>query len=190
MPLKEIAHPAIDIDLRYATPDNFTGEKIYDHATAFLHQDALAALVLAGELAQAQGMRLRVLDAYRPSAAQWRLWAVLPDPMFVADPRQGSMHTRGVAVDLTLCAASGVPLDMGTAFDEMTVQSSHGRTDISIEAQRHRGLLLGIMSKAGWNHHPHEWWHYNLPDPTRYPQLSDQAEGACLMDTAGSKSQV
>ena len=183
MPLKEICHPAIDIDLRYATPDNLTGQVIYHHAIAFLHKDALAALELAGALAQAQGLRLRVLDAYRPSAAQWRLWAALPNPMFVADPRVGSMHTRGVAVDLTLCSADGTPLDMGTAFDEMTEQSFHGRTDIRPQAQHNRCLLLGLMTAAGWTHHPYEWWHYNLPEPTRYPKLSDDAvEGEALMD--------
>lgn len=182
MPLKEIAHPFIDIDLRYATPDNFTQQQIYHHAVAYLHQDALAALVLAAELAHAQGLRLRVLDAYRPSVAQWRLWETLPDPRFVADPRQGSMHTRGVAVDLTLCAANGEPLDMGTAFDEMTEASFHGSTAITATAQHHRRLLLDLMALAGWEHHPYEWWHYNLPDPTRYPLLQDEVEGAYLLD--------
>lgn len=182
MPLRKISHPAIDIDLRYARPDNFTGKTIYDHAVAYLHLDALAALVCAAEMAAAQGLRLLVLDAYRPAAAQWRLWATLPDPRFVADPRVGSMHTRGVAVDLTLCDASGVPLDMGTAFDEMTEQSFHGATDIAAPAKHNRRLLLDLMRLAGWVHHPYEWWHYNLPDPTRYPPLSDGAEGSFLMD--------
>lgn len=182
MPLREISHPAIDIDLRYATPDNFTGKTIYDHAVAYLHQDALVALLRVAELAAAQGLRLRVLDAYRPSAAQWRLWAVVPDPRFVADPRIGSMHTRGVAVDLTLVDAFGQVLDMGTDFDEMTEQSFHGATDITPTAQQHRRLLLGLMTLAGWTHHPGEWWHYNLPDATRYPLLGDGAEGGCLMD--------
>ncbi|OIP18383.1 MAG: D-alanyl-D-alanine dipeptidase [Comamonadaceae bacterium CG_4_9_14_3_um_filter_60_33] len=182
MPLREINHSAIDVDLRYAGPDNFTGKTIYDHAVAYLHQDALAALVRAAELAAAQGLRLRVLDAYRPSAAQWRLWTALPDPRFVADPRVGSVHTRGVAVDLTLCDASGAPLDMGTAFDEMTELSFHGATNIADVAQRNRGLLLALMTQAGWTHHPYEWWHYNLPEPTRYPLLSDGAEGSFLMD--------
>ena len=182
MPLKEVFHPGVDIDLRYATPDNFTQKQIYHHASAYLHQDALAALVHAAELAMAQGWRLRLLDAYRPSVAQWRLWETLPDPRFVADPRQGSMHTRGVAVDLTLCTASGVPLSMGTEFDEMTQASFHGSTAIAPIAQQNRCLLLGIMTLAGWAHHPYEWWHYNLPDPTRYPLLRDEVEGAWLMD--------
>jgi len=105
----------------------------------------------------------------------------LPNPMFVADPHIGSMHTRGVAVDLTLCQADGEPLDMGTEFDEMTAQSCHGRTDIPAQAQHNRRLLLEVMTRTGWEHHPHEWWHYNLPEPTRYPQLSDEVEGQALL---------
>ena len=107
---------------------------------------------------------------------------MVPDARFVADPRLGSLHTRGVAVDLTLSAACGTPLEMGTAFDEMTEQSFHGRCDIAVEAQRNRCLLLGLMTAAGWDHHPFEWWHFNLPDPTRYPRLSDDVEGEFLMD--------
>lgn len=183
MPLQEICHPGVDIDLRYATSDNLTGQVIYHHAIAFLHKDAMLALARAADLAQAQGLRLRVLDAYRPSVAQWRLWAALPDPRFVADPRVGSMHTRGVAVDLTLCHADGTPLDMGTAFDEMTDHSFHGCTAISAQAQHNRLQLLALMTAAGWEHHPYEWWHYNLPEPTRYPPLSDDAlEGVALLD--------
>ncbi len=185
MPLKLISHPAIDVDLRYATPDNFTGQVIYQHALAYLHQDAWCALVRAAELAAAQGLRLRVLDAYRPVAAQWRLWAVLPDVRFVADPRLGSIHTRGVAVDLTLCDAQGQPLDMGTAFDEMTEHSFHAATTLTAAAQRNRCLLLGLMTLAGWTHHPFEWWHYNLPQAERYPMISDGSDGALLMGSLG-----
>ena len=94
MPLREISHPSIATDLRYAKPDNFTGRTIYDHAVAYLHVDAFAALVRAAELAQAQGLRLLVLDAYRPAAAQWRLWEALPDPRFVADPRMRPILSR------------------------------------------------------------------------------------------------
>jgi D-alanyl-D-alanine dipeptidase len=182
MPLKEITHPAIDVDLRYASANNFTGQIIYQHAVAYLHQDAMAALERAADLAAAQNLRLRVLDAYRPLAAQWRLWQALPDPRFVADPRVGSIHTRGVAVDLTLCSGQGEPLDMGTAFDEMTEQSFHADTTISAQAQAHRCCLLGLMTLAGWSHHPYEWWHYNLVGAASYPALSDGSEGMFLMD--------
>ena len=182
MLLKEVIHPCIDVDLRYATADNLTGRPLYDRAVALLHPDAHAALMRAADLAGAQGLRLRVFDAYRPVAAQWRLWAVLPDPNFVADPRQGSMHARGVAVDLTLAGGDGTPLDMGTAFDEMTERSQHGSTAISTAGQSNRLLLLGLMVASGWAHHPHEWWHYNLRDWARHPPLRDEVEGRLLMD--------
>jgi D-alanyl-D-alanine dipeptidase len=71
---------------------------------------------------------------------------------------------------------------MGTAFDEMTEQSFHGVTTIAPTALRNRSVLLGLMTLAGWTHHPFEWWHYNLPNPTRYPSLNDGAEGVLLMD--------
>ena len=190
MPLEVISHPRIDIDLRYATSDNLTGQPIYQRAVALLHPVALQALVRAAALAAAQDLRLRVLDAYRPSAAQWRLWQVLPDANYVADPRQGSIHNRGVAVDLTLTDADGVPLDMGTAFDDMTVQSGHGRTDVPVQVQRNRLLLLGLMALSGFAHNDFEWWHYNLPDWQRYPSLSDAEEGLRLMDLAPALSEA
>jgi len=182
MLLETISHPSIDIDLRYATADNLTHQPIYQHALALLHPHALQALLRAATLAAAQNLRLRVFDAYRPVAAQWLLWKVLPDPDFVADPRHGPMHSRGVAVDLTLANHTGEPLDMGTGFDDMTVQSSHGRTDVSLLAQRNRALLLGLMAASGFVHNATEWWHYNLPDWHSYPPLSDELEGLRLMD--------
>ena len=130
MPLLEIALPHVDIDLIYATPANITGRTIYTNTVCLLHADAAAALRIAAELAAAQGCRLRVYDAFRPVEAQWRLWDAFPDPEFVADPREGSNHARGVAVDLTLADTDGAPLDMGTPFDDMTALSHHGNTSI------------------------------------------------------------
>lgn len=179
--LPAIQHPAIDIDLRYATADNISGRPIYTRAAALLHPDAHTALMRAADLAQAQRLRLIVYDAYRPRAAQQRLWEALPDPTFVADPAQGSAHSRGVAVDLTLGDAQGHPLEMGTGFDAMVPQSYHARTDISVKAQRNRAMLLGIMTAAGWMYQPHEWWHYHLPDPERYPLLDDAETAAGLI---------
>lgn len=177
MLLETISHPAIDIDLRYATSDNLTGKPMYRQARALLRPQTLQALRHCATLAAAQGLRLRVFDAYRPVAAQWLLWNVLPDPDFVADPRTGPMHSRGVAVDLTLADAEGRVLDMGTGFDDMTPQSSHGRTDVPVASQRHRALLLGLMALGGFSHNPTEWWHYNLPDWQNYAPIDDGIEG-------------
>lgn len=178
MDLVDIALPDYDIDLAlaYATPENVTGAPIYAHARSYLHRDAAAALQRAIALARPLGFRLRLFDAFRPSEAQWVLWNSFPDPEFVADPRRGSPHSRGVAIDLTLVdAATGAPLEMGTGFDEFRPIAHHGRLDIAAPAQRNRALLLGIMTAAGWDFYRNEWWHYQLFNARRYPLYSDSA---------------
>lgn len=184
MPLVSLTPPAFDVDiaLAYATADNVTGTPIYARAEAQLHPKAAAALQRAIELAAPLGLRIRVFDAFRPVEAQWRLWEVFPDPEFVADPRIGSCHTRGVAIDLTLIdAVSGTALDMGTPFDDFTAASHHARCDLAPEVQRNRALLLGIMTAAGWNWNRFEWWHYQLFEPERFPLLTDAAAPQRLM---------
>ncbi|QJE74376.1 D-alanyl-D-alanine dipeptidase [Aerophototrophica crusticola] len=173
----EITSPAVDLDLRYATADNLTGSPIYRRPLCLLHPEAARRLERARMLAEAQGLRLRVFDGFRPPAAQWALWRALPDPTFIADPRQGSNHSRGVAVDLTLATADGTPLEMGTDFDDMSERAYHADTAVPVEAQRNRLLLLGLMAAAGWQHYTFEWWHYQLPDAKRYPLVDDGALG-------------
>lgn len=178
-----IAVPDYDVDLTiaYATANNFTGRPIYSRAAAYLHPDAAAALQRAIALAAAQGLRLRVFDAYRPPEAQWLMWNHTPDPEFLADPRRGSPHSRGVAVDLTLVDTDGRDLDMGTAFDAFTPLSHHASVAVPVAAQRNRLLLLGLMTAAGWDFYRNEWWHYQLFDARRYPLLSDSTLDQGLM---------
>lgn len=171
----------VDIALAYATADNFTGAPVYAaNAGCFLHADAAPLLRRAAELARPLGLRLRILDAFRPVEAQWALWAYDPNPEFLADPRRGSLHSMGAAVDLTLIdAASGRELDMGTGFDAFTPLSHHGNQAIAVEAQRNRALLMGVMTTAGWDFYRNEWWHYQLFGARgRYPLLSDSVLGA------------
>lgn len=175
MPLVEITAASHDvaIELAYATARNLTGRPLYRQARCFLHPEAEARLKRAVALARPLGLRLKILDAFRPTEAQWLLWQACPDPDFLADPRQGSPHSRGAAVDVTLIAPGGGELDMGTPFDAFTPLSFHASTAIPVEAQRNRFLLLGLMSAAGWDFYGNEWWHYQLFDPRRYPLLSD-----------------
>jgi len=165
----------VRIDLKYATADNFTGKPVYAaDAKCYLHADAEAALRRANTLAAAQGYHFMIFDAYRPPEAQWKLWEHTPDPDFLADPAKGSPHSRGVAVDLTLCRANGTPLDMGTAFDAFTPLSHHGNPHVHAEAQRNRLLLMGIMTTAGWDFYRNEWWHYQLFNArATYPLVPD-----------------
>jgi D-alanyl-D-alanine dipeptidase len=164
----------VEIALAYATADNITGKPIYARAGCYLHADAAAKLKTAVSLAAPLGLRFKIFDAYRPSEAQWKLWEAFPSEEFVANPRKGSPHSRGVAVDLTLIDGAGNELDMGTGFDEMRPISHHARTDVSVAAQQNRFTLMGIMSAAGWDFYKNEWWHYQLFKSRDYP-LIDQA---------------
>jgi D-alanyl-D-alanine dipeptidase len=183
MLLVEIAKPAFDVDLdiAYATSRNITGRPVYARPGCFLNREAAGLLARAIGLAAAQGLRLKVFDAYRPTEAQWVLWNHNPDPEFLADPKRGSPHSRGAAVDLTLVDAAGAELDMGTGFDAFTPLSHHGNVAVPAAAQRHRAILLGLMTAAGWDFYRNEWWHYQLFDARRHPLLADSAANTGMM---------
>jgi len=183
MHLHEITPPEFDVDLfiAYATAGNFTGNPVYKKPLCYLHPDAALCLKKAIKLAAPLGLRFKIFDAFRPQEAQEALWAHTPDPDFVADPKRGSNHTRGVAIDLTLTDSSGKELDMGTAFDAFTPLSFHAVTDIPLEAQKNRLMLLGIMTAAGWNLNKNEWWHYQLFHAESYPLLRDSELGLGMM---------
>lgn len=173
---------AVQIYLAYATTDNFTGEPVYQaDARCFLHPQAAECLRKAVELAKLQGYTIKIFDAYRPTEVQWALWHHSPDPDFLADPRRGSPHSRGVAIDLTLCDAAGNELDMGTAFDAFTPLSHHGNTEVSEKAQLNRFILMGIMTTAGWDFYRNEWWHYQLFNSREYTLLSDADAGTGMI---------
>lgn len=182
--IKITASDELLIDLAYGTTQNFTGKVIYQHAQCFLHEEAFACLEKAMALLRPLGLRIKILDAYRPVEAQQKLWDIVPDEQYVANPLKGSPHSRGAAIDLTLVDSEGLELDMGTPFDDFTDQSHHGRTDISVEAQRNRFLLLGVMSAAGWDFYKCEWWHYQLFDAKRLPLLSDAMLDISMMNAA------
>ena len=183
MALVEIAPPVFDveIDLVYATPRNFTGAPVYGRAGCYLHGAAATRLGRSIELAAELGLRLKIYDAFRPAEAQWVLWSHNPDPDFLADPRRGSPHSRGVALDVTLLDGSRRELDMGSIVDGAGPLARHGCTAIPAAAQRNRLILLGLMATAGWDHYLNEWWHYQLFDPRRYPLLGDSAAGTRMM---------
>lgn len=164
----------VELDIKYATADNFTGQPIYRRAACYLHPEAEKLLIAARDIAAVQGYRLRIFDAFRPSESQWKMWKHTPDPDFLADPKRGSPHSRGVAVDLTLIdQASDSDLDMGTNFDAFTPKSHHGNTLVSPLAQKNRLVLMGIMTTAGWDFYRNEWWHYQLFDSRDFELFGD-----------------
>jgi len=181
--LVEISPPRFDVvvDLAYGHADNFMGAQIYHNPRCFLHPEAAQCLDRAIAYAAEQSLRLKVTDAFRPSEAQWALWNHTPDPAYVADPRRGSPHSRGVAVDVTLLDPEGVECDMGGPVDDLTANGHHDAPGSTPQQRANRFLLLAIMTAAGFDWYVNEWWHYQLFQPRRFPVLSDRAAGTGMM---------
>src|SRR5262249_39595604 len=146
MALVAVTEAEFDVEIRlaYATDQNLTGRPIYARPLCYLHRDAAAALQRAVAMARRLDLPLRGCDPLRPTEAQWRLWESRPDPTCLADPRRGSPHSRGVAVDLTLIDRLGSALEMGTPFDEFTPRAHHDHPGLAAHVQRNRFMLLGL----------------------------------------------
>lgn len=162
----------LKLDLVYASSNNVTGGIIYQNVFCAIHKDVAPLVKLAAQHAKRAGYTLVVFDGYRPRAAQEKLWQAIPDPLYIVPPEIGSNHTRGTAIDVTLIDdETGLALDMGTGFDDMTTASHHNYDDLPLIVQRHRLVLLGIMLHAGFKEIASEWWHYELPGGRAYPQI-------------------
>jgi D-alanyl-D-alanine dipeptidase len=167
----------IAVDLRYATPNNFVGRDLYSpFDCAWLHRDAAAALeqVVAWLAVRHPGYTALVLDALRPQRVQEQLWDALAGTelqMYLANPERGSIHSFGMALDITLLDARGCELDMGTGFDDLS-ERSHPALEVALLARgeltaaqiAHRQLLRAAMSQAGFHGINTEWWHYDCGD--------------------------
>lgn len=160
MPLRELI-PDLLTDVRYATPDNFTGQVLYASDMLRARRFVVERLARAQEEARRKGLQLKVFDAYRPWSVQKLMWSIVPDERYVADPAKGSRHNRGCALDLTLCDAEGRELDMGTYYDAFVPASAATFTDLPAEALANRRLLQQIMDHAGFDVLPTEWWHFD-----------------------------
>ena len=167
----------IDHDLRYAGIDNFAGRVLYERIDcAWLRAEAAAGLEAAAAwLAKTRpGYRLLVLDALRPHRVQQAIWAGVagtPAALYFADPARGSIHSFGMAVDVTLRAPDGSEVDMGSGFDEMTLRSHPAMNDehlalgvLSAAQVAERGWLHAAMVRGGFRGIPTEWWHFDFGD--------------------------
>lgn len=163
--------PDIAIDLRYATDDNFLHRKVYPENVAFILESVGRRLKRVNDRIKAQGLRLKIWDAYRPLWVQKEMWAILPDENFVADPAKGSRHNRGCAVDVTLIDAQGNELEMPTPFDDFTEKAHPDYMDLSVAAIQNRKILRDAMTGEGFLQFPTEWWHYDDPDWENHPVL-------------------
>ena len=164
--------PGIRLDIRYATPNNFTGTQVYTMPKAYLVKEAAKALKKAQRELRKEGLGFVIYDAYRPYAATFYFREVYHDTTFVASPTTGSIHNRGCAVDLALVdIKSGETLVMPTEFDNFTEKAAADYADLTEEQIANREKLRSIMEKHGFIINSDEWWHYNLKDNKRFPLL-------------------
>ncbi len=156
--------PEVAVEMRYAGSDNFTGQTIYDCGRCFLWPGTAAKVAQAERELQQKGLSLKMWDCYRPLSAQMHLWSLVPDPRFVADPRKGSRHNRGNAVDVTLVDGAGRELEMPTKFDDFSSRAGHGETRLPAHVLENRRFLAETMERAGFRRLATEWWHYDDAD--------------------------
>lgn len=163
--------PKIRLDIRYATPNNFTGKAVYQSARCFLLRKTAERLDRVQKNLEKMNLGLKVFDGFRPVSVQKIFWSLVPDPRFVADPKEGSRHNRGASVDLTLVDRNGRELLMPTEFDDFTEKASHLFQGGPPEALKNRELLKNAMETEGFVPYAHEWWHYDDPDWEKHPLL-------------------
>ena len=164
--------PSMFVELRYATTENCTGTVIYEITDAMLRYGTVKRLARVQEALLAQGLSLKIWDAFRPVSAQFRLWEVCPDNTYIANPNTGySDHSRGNTVDITLVRADGSEIPMPSGFDEFSPLADRNYSDVSPEAGQNAALLEAAMTAEGFVGYSGEWWHYS--DPIRYDVVTD-----------------
>ena len=149
-------------DMRYATTNNFLKAKVYNCAECYTRVATAKALLKANDDFLKIGYRIKFYDCYRPNSVQYKMWELVPNPQYVANPVKGSIHNKGGAVDITLVNMDGEELDMGTDFDFFGHKAHHDYKALPEEVLTNRKLLKETMEKHGFWSIRTEWWHYNL----------------------------
>ncbi|PCE62681.1 peptidase M15 [Sediminicola luteus] len=156
-------------DMRYATTNNFLKAQVYDCAECYTRVKTAKALIEANAVFKKKGYRIKFFDCYRPNAVQYKMWEIMPNPQYVANPVKGSIHNKGGAVDITLVDENGKELAMGTDFDFFGKAAHHDYLQHSDTILGNRKLLKAIMEKHGFWSIRTEWWHYNLSAASNDP---------------------
>lgn len=164
--------PNIVLDIRYATKNNFTKEVIYTEAKAFARKPVAEALRKVQDSLAHHNLKIKIYDAYRPYAASVKFYEVYPDTNFVANPKYGSRHNRGCAVDITLLDLStGIEIPMPTDYDDFSEKAHPEYINFSKEIIENRTFLFNIMAHFGFKYYPTEWWHFDYQGWENYPLM-------------------
>jgi zinc D-Ala-D-Ala dipeptidase len=171
--LKGYLQPLVT-DFKYATTDNFTKMILYTAPQAYMRIEAARALQKVQLELQKQGLDLKIFDAYRPYSVTKKMWQVVPDERYAANPAKGSGHNRGAAVDLTLIdMKTGRELPMPTPYDDFTEKAHYTYTQLEAVVLANRTLLRTTMEKYGFVALDTEWWHFYLPNAAQRFELLD-----------------
>jgi D-alanyl-D-alanine dipeptidase len=161
----------IKLDIRYARSDNFVGRAVYAEARAFLQRPAAESLLRVHQKLKKQGLGLVIFDGYRPWSVTKLFWEVTSDDKrkFVANPKTGSRHNRGCAVDLSIYdLKTGKLIEMPSDFDEFTERASPDYTGGTDAERRNRDLLRRLMEAEEFTVNKNEWWHFDYKDWQEY----------------------
>jgi len=165
--------PSVVLDLRYATANNFMHKKLYPAlSTTYVRLPAARGLQRVQNELGLQGLGLKIFDAYRPYSVTEKIWKPIKDDRYAADPKKGSGHNRGIAVDITIIdLKTGAELNMGTGFDNFSDTAHHAFTSLPKEILYNRALLKNVMERNGFRALDTEWWHYSLPNAKDFELL-------------------
>ncbi len=166
----------IVLDIRYATANNFTHQVLYPAARCKLRREAAESLRAVETELRPMGLRLKVFDGYRPLSVQKKMWAIVPNEIFVANPATGSRHNRGAAVDLTLIDSLGNELPMPTPFDDFTEKARRTYMELPPKVLDDRALLESVMVRHGFIPLPSEWWHFDFRGWQKYGVMDEPLE--------------
>jgi D-alanyl-D-alanine dipeptidase len=164
--------PEIVLDIRYATTNNFTHQRMYREARAFARLPVVLALKQVEADLKKKGLGIKIYDAYRPYAITVKFYEVAHDTNFVADPRKGSKHNRGCAIDMGLIdLKTGKDVDMPTGFDSFSKQAASNYPDLPKVELADRAIIKNAMETHGFKEIPSEWWHFDFNGWSKYPLL-------------------
>jgi len=162
---------SVILDIRYAQSNNFVKKKMYKCGRCFVKPHIAEKLKNVNSDLLKKGYKLKLFDCYRPKPVQEELWKIMPDEDYVAAPWKGSMHNRGIAVDLTIVDNQGHELDMGTPYDFFGKEAHLTYTNLPENVLKNRNLLKETMEKFGFQSIKTEWWHYS--DSSKSEAISD-----------------
>jgi D-alanyl-D-alanine dipeptidase len=168
----KILIPDLVLDIRYATTNNFTHEKIYNLAKAYARKPVAQALKEIQDELRPQGFGIKMFDAYRPYKATVKFYEIYHDTTYVASPYRGSRHNRGCALDLTIInLKTGQELQMPTGYDSFKKEAWPSTPVSNPLIRKNRQFLIDVMQKHGFKVNASEWWHYDFIGWKKYEVL-------------------